>query len=274
MRKIELYGPIQEELGVIMAFAKIHEQLGFNKLVPSSARGFDINSIEYNGHDVTVEFEYKSSNFISHGHQNQMVGGRKYVIVCWEDDCGISTKLLSEYNKEVFEIIEMRKHVTIRKDLNHATAAEPQYVILSYNSANADRLDFGEWAFSNCYRTTTAPSNPKFAGDKLSPGSKILFYQNGYIVGGCTVVRYEVMDPPQSKREWELYKKLMDYPTTLFTMSIDEYKEFYSRGHIFYKDFFDIRDYKIRLSNFISKKMSRQGKMNIIREEYNNILGR
>ena len=50
MEKIAMYGNIKEELGVVMAFAKLHEELGFPKLVPSKSRGFDIDDIEYKGH--------------------------------------------------------------------------------------------------------------------------------------------------------------------------------------------------------------------------------
>ena len=43
--KIKIYSPIKEEVGVVMLFAKLHEKLGFPKLVSSSARGFDIENI-------------------------------------------------------------------------------------------------------------------------------------------------------------------------------------------------------------------------------------
>ena len=278
MRKIDFYGPIQGEPGVIMAFTKVHELLGFKKLIPSSSRGFDIDSIEYNGHDVTIEFEYLSSNFIAHKHQNNMSLDRKYVVVCLEDDCGLATKLKNDYSKELFDIIEMRKYVKIQKNLTRVEAEEPLYVVLSYNPDKADKVDFGEWNFVNCFRTPTSTERPKFASDKLPAGSKILFYQNGYIVGGCTVVRYEIIKTPKTANEWSLYKMLMDYPTTLYNMDIEEYQEYFRRcngqiGHIFYSDFFDCRDFKIKLSNFIEKKMSRHGKINITRDEYNSIIG-
>lgn len=273
MKKIEFYGDINEELGVVMAFSKLHESLGFSKLVPSSARGFDIASIEYNGFDVTVEFEYVSSNFIAHGHPDNMEPDRKYVVVCWEDDCGLASLLKDNHNVELYDIVELRKYVSIKQDICNKSSEEPIYVILSYNPKNADNKDFGEWVFSNCYRTPTDSNIPKFAKDSLPAASRVLFYQNGYIIGGCTVVRYEVIDPPKTKREWELYKQLSDYPISLYTMTVDEYKADFSRGHIFYNDFFDIRDSKIKLSNYIDKKMSRQGKMNITRDEYFRILG-
>lgn len=273
MKKIEFYGDINEELGVVMAFSKLHESLGFSKLVPSSARGFDIASIEYNDFDVTVEFEYISSNFILHGHPANMDPDRKYVVVCWEDDCGLATTLNEEYNVKLYDIIELRKYVAIKQNIIDENEQEPVYVILSYNPKYADNKDFGEWAFSNCYRTPTDPTVPKFAKDSLPAGSKILFYQNGYIIGGCTVVRYEIIEPPKTKKEWKLYKQLSDYPISLYTMTVDEYKESFCRGHIFYIDFFDIRDSKIKLSHYIDKRMSRQGKMNICRDEYFKILG-
>jgi hypothetical protein len=276
-RKIDFYGEIQGELGVIMAFSKIHEELGFSKLIPSSSKGFDIDSIEYNGSDVTVEFEYLSSNFISHGHQTQMDDKRNYVVICWEDDCGLITKLRDEYGKKLYDLISIRKYVNIK---NEITASQPtkaleetKYAVMSYNP-NVAGKDFSAWAFSHCYRVTTSKRNPKFADDKLPPGSKILFYQNGFIIGGFTVVRYEIIKRPKTEREWVLYKKLTDYPASLYTVSIEEYKEYdWLNGHIYYTDFFDIRDFKIRFSHFVKKKMSRHGKINLTRDEYFRIVG-
>lgn len=273
MKKIDFYGDINEELGVVMAFSKLHESLGFSKLVPSSSKGFDIASIEYNGIDVTVEFEYISSNFILHDYPNNVEPDRKYVVVWWEGDWGLATALKEDYDAELYDIIKLRKYISIKQNIVSENHEEPLYVILSYNLKCTDNKDFGEWAFSNCYRTSTDSIIPKFAKDSLPNGSKVLFYQNGYIIGGYTVVRYEVIDLPQTKKEWDLYKKLFDYPISLYTMTIEEYKTDFSIGHIFYNDFFDIRDSKIKLSHYVHKKMSRQGKMNISRDDYFRILG-
>jgi len=188
IKKIDFYGDIKSETGVIMAFSKIHQLLGFSKLVASSARGFDIDSMDYNP---------------------DIAGGK----------------------------------------------------------------DFSEWATSHCYRVTTSKNNPKFADDNLPPRSKILFYQNGFIIGGFTVVRYEIIKRPRSEREWKLYKKLTDYPASLYTRSVEQYKDGeWLCGHIFYKDFFDIRNLKIRLSDVTKKKMSRHGKINTTRDEYYRIV--
>lgn len=273
-RKIDFYGDIQGEAGVIMAFSKIHEELGFTKLIPSTSKGFDIDSIDYNGQDVTVEFEYLSSNFISHKHPQQMDDSRKYVVICWEDDCGLITKLRNDFEKDLYDLIEIRKYVNIKNDvLSVQNTEEPKYAILAYNPEQAGGKDFSAWAFSHCYRVRTSQKNPKFADDKLPAGSKILFYQNGYIIGGFTVVRFEIIKKPRTEREWELYIKLTDYPASLFTVSKEEYKTDWFRGHIFYTDFFDRRDFKVRLSHFTNKKMPNQGKINLTKEEYYHIVG-
>ena len=164
MKKIDFYSNIEGEAGVIMAFTKIHEQLGFTKLMSSSSRGFDIDSIEYNGKDVTVEFEYKSSNFIGHGHPEKMDAGRDYIVICWEDDCNLMSKMFENFNKSLYAVIEMRKYVNVKKsDLVTRNNEEPKFVVLSYNPDNADRLDFGVWAFFSCFRIPTSISNPKLA---------------------------------------------------------------------------------------------------------------
>jgi len=171
----------------------------------------------------------------------------------------------------------MRNYVRIKEDFETSILSQfdkPKYVVLSYNPAMAGGRDFGDWAFSHCYRVNTSENNPKFAKDCLPPGSKVLFYQRSYIIGGFTVVRYEVINEPQTKSEWKLYKKLTDYPASLYTVEIGDYKEYFYRGHIFYTDFFDGRDFKVLFSNYVAKKMSKQGKINISKDEYYKIIGK
>lgn len=252
--------------------------LGFSKLIPSSSKGFDIDSIEYNGSEVTVEFEYLSSSFISHGHPAKMEDNRKYVVICWEDDCGLMSKLNDEYKKKLCEVIAIRKYVNIIKEAPPSrpskSSEEPKYAVMSYNPTMAGGKEFSAWAFSHCYRIQTSKKHPIFANDQLPPGSKILFSQKGFIVGGYTVVRYEIIERPRTEREWKLYKKLTDYPASLYTVSIEEYKEdIWLRGHIYYTDFFDRSDFKIKLSHFVKKAMPRHGKINLTRDQYFRILG-
>lgn len=277
--KVDFYGEIQGETGVIMAFSKIHEGLGFGKLIPSSSKGFDIDSIEFRGTEVTVEFEYLSSSFITHGHPAKMDSNRKYVVICWEDDCGLMSKLNDEYKKKLHEVIAIRKYVNIIKETSPVRSSksseEPQYAVMSYNPRNAGGMDFSAWAFSHCYRIQTSKKHPIFANNHLPPGSKVLFSQKGFIVGGFTVVRYEIIERPRTERELKLYKTLTDYPNSLFTVSIEKYKKDYVwlRGHIFYTDFFDWSDFKIKLSRFVKKAMPRHGKLNLTRDQYFRILG-
>jgi hypothetical protein len=186
--------------------------------------------------------------------------------------------LKEEFGKTLFDVISIRKHVNIKNGIAASKPTrglpEPLFAVMSYNPSVAGGKDFAAWAFSCCYRVTTSKKTPIFAGDALPPGSKILFYQRGFIIGGFTVVRYEIIERPRTEKERQLYKKLTDYPASLFTL-IEEYKEYeWLRGHIFYTDFFDIRDFKIRLSHYVEKKMSYHGKINLTRDEYSSIVGR
>lgn len=263
---ITFFGDINEETGVIMAFTKIHKELGFPKLVPSSSRGFDIDNILYNGRYVTVEFEYLSDNFIKHGHVKNMVEGRDYVVICWEDNCKLLQKV-----PNLYEVIELKNKIKIKKDFMESSANndEIKYMILSYNPDNAEKKDFSDWKFSNCYRC-----NSKFSKDYIPAGSKVLFARNGYLIGGFTVVRYEKINEPKNDNEWLLYKKLTDYPMTLYTRSIEELKSSFTSGHIFYTDFFEIENIKLEWKNFIKdKKMSHDGRIYITKEQYYNIVG-
>ncbi len=275
MVKITFHGEINNEIGVIMAFSKIHEELGFDKIVCSSNVGFDIESIQYKGVDVTVEFEYKSRNFLDHEHPSDMVEGRKYVVICWEDNCSLMHKIKKEHKKEIYEVIELWKYVEIENENSpvNSVEEEPIFGILSYNPKYAGGIDFGNWAFVNCYRVNTSENKRKFKNDSIPKDSKFLFYRDGFIIGGFTVVRYEIIDKPKTKKEIEIYKKLTDYPITHYKLTEEDISKDHLRGHIFYKDFFDRRDFKKDLSKYIKKKMGNQGYITIDRETYYRILG-
>lgn len=91
-----IYGPLNEN-GVIFLFSKIHDKLKINieaiqaaypdaKARRKTAKGWE---------DIWIEFEYKSSNFKTHGHDPKECD----LVVCWEHDwvdCPI-------------EVIELRK---------------------------------------------------------------------------------------------------------------------------------------------------------------------
>ena len=265
--KLKLYSPVTEEVGVIMVFTKIHEQLGFKKLVTSSARGFDIDSIDYKGQDVTVEFEYVSSNYIRHEHPFKMVDGRKYVVICWYDDCDLKSKLKKEYNKKIEEVICLDKYVDIVSEVENKKSQENiKYMILNYNPVYADNRSFQEWSNSNLYRL-----NSRF-GEGIPAGSKVLIKQGDFIVGGFDVVRYQYINE-LNDNELELYKKLTDYPTTLFDNDISDLKENFTKGHIFYDNFFTIDKVKIKFSEFFpDKHMSHDGRIYITKEEYDSVI--
>ena len=86
-------------------------------------------------------------------------------------------------------------------------------MILNYNPDYAENRSFQEWSNSNLYRL-----NSKFT-NKIPKGSKFLIKQGDFIVGGFDVVRYEYINE-LNDNELELYKKLTDYPMTLFNNDI------------------------------------------------------
>lgn len=264
MKRLELYNTVREEAGVIMVFTKLHEDLGFPKLVVSSARGFDIDSIEYKGKIVTVEFEYDSKNFISHGHLEKMEDDKKYVVVCWNDDCNLKELVKKNFNKEIYQVIELRDRVSIKNNPSNVEDEEIKYIVLNYNPSYADNRSFSEWKNSNLYRCRS-----KFSNDHIPVGSKVLIKQGDYIVGGFDVVRYERINKPTTDYEWYIYKTLTDYPVSMFIDSIEDLKSDFTEGHIFYDNFFTIDKARISIKEQLpSVKMSNDGRIYITAEEY------
>jgi len=270
-----MHGPVKNEAGVVMAFSKIHDKIGFPKIGSPSPRGFDIEDIIYekNGkkHLVTVEFEYKSQNFILHKHHLQMEKGKKYVLICWENNFDIA-KTLEKSHQELFDIIELSKFVDTETKLENQvddSLEDPGYIILSYSTKHAG-YDFSSWKDVHCFRVKTHETHKKFSKDHIAPGTKVLFAQDGYIVGGFTIERYAVIDCPKTKNEKLIYKTLLDYPNSLFEHDIeyDFDPETFYRGHIFYKDFFELNARIDWRKHIKDKKMSNDGYIKIKKEQY------
>jgi len=272
----KMKGLVSNENAMIMAFSKIHDKIGFPEICTPSTTGFDIEDIIYekNGKKqvVTIEFESVSKNFINHNHHLVMEKNKKYVLVCWDDNCNIQNKLKKEHHKKLYDVIDLKNFVEedkSQRELITDTSDEPKHLLLSYNKAMAS-YSFSAWKQVNCFRVRTTENHKKFAKDFLPRGSKILFAQDGYLVGGFTVARYEVIDCPKTKNEKALYKKLMDYPNSLFEHDIefDFNPEDFLRGHIFYEGFFELNvklDWKKYLKN---KNMRYDGVAHITPEEY------
>ena len=267
-KKLEVYSPIKEEVGVIMIFTKIHSELGFPKLVMSSARGFDIDSIEYKGKKVTLEFEYDSRNFIRHGHVEKMEDDKEYVVVCWDNDCNLKKLVKNNYNKKIYDVIELRDYVSIKNNEIEDQKVEIKYIILNYNPKYADNRAFSEWSNSNLYRLDS-----KFANDHIQSGSKVLIKQGDYIVGGFDVVRYEKIKKPENDYEWNLYKSLTDYPVSMFINDINEMKNDFTEGHIFYDNFFVIEKARLPFNQLLpNSNMNYNGRIYITENDYYNLI--
>lgn len=276
--KVKFYSPISEEAGVIMAFTKMHEQLGFPKIVESSARGFDIDDIEYkddNGtHRVTVEFEYYSSSYIGHGHCDAMKDDRKYIVICWEDDCNLASTIVAKYNKYLYKVIELKNFVEIFPDEKTIESNEQEYFLINYNPEYADYRNFSDWKNSNMYSFN---NNNNI---KVKNASKALVKQGEYIIGGFDIVRFSNIKLSDNMEVIDLYKKLTDYPVSLFTIPTEEIIEQYVNryvGHIFYNNFFELNNKEVRktIKDILPDlNISYGAVQHLTKEQYNRLLGR
>lgn len=93
-----VYSPINEQ-GVVFLFGKVAEDL--NMYVEEIKTGFpDCIGRRFTGRGwerVAIEFEFKSRNFLAHGHDPQQCD----IIICWEHDWGGAP----------LEVIELREVV-------------------------------------------------------------------------------------------------------------------------------------------------------------------
>lgn len=246
--KIKFYSPISEEMGVVQVFSIIHEKLGFKKIVQSCSRGFDIDDIEYIDdigiHRVTVEFEYLSSNFLLHAHQDNMLSNRKYIVICWDDNCNLAKLLLEKYNKMLYKVIELKKYVEVVHDeVVDNNIVDKKYYLINYNPDYAENRNFSDWSKSNMYRFNNGNNI------NIIPGSKALVKQGEYIVGGFDIVRFNNINLSDNDDLINLYKTLTDYPVSLFVAKNSDIKEEYVEkniGHIFYNNFKEIGNKNLR----------------------------
>ena len=99
--------PVNEQ-GVVFLFGKISEELGFSiEAIRTDYPDCDgkrlINKNKNLWEPVTVEFEYKSSNFLEHGHDPSKCD----VIICW----------IHNWSESPLEVIELR---TVIKNLKNS----------------------------------------------------------------------------------------------------------------------------------------------------------
>jgi hypothetical protein len=102
-----LFSPV-DELGVACLFFMYHDKLGFLYIVKVSNKFPDVKAIDENGELVSIELEYRASDFIDHNHPSEECD----YIVCWENDLkekpvikfpriiSLKDKIMSSINKE------------------------------------------------------------------------------------------------------------------------------------------------------------------------------
>jgi len=92
------YIPSNEQ-GVVFLFGRLHELLGFEDVVLVQTRYPDCVAIR-NGNEVRIEFEFKSSGFLTHTKNGQVQDGD--ICVCWENDYNLPIETI-ELKSFLFE---------------------------------------------------------------------------------------------------------------------------------------------------------------------------
>jgi len=210
---------------------------------------------------VQIEFEYEAGNFIAHGHDKQMDKDKEYIVVCWNNkgsdlvrSRGVVVIVLKEEKRLNIEIAEPPE---IKKN----QIEKPRHIIISYNRKMAYGKEFSEFESVRMFRTNVR------LGKSLPKGSVIVLYENSWLIGEFTVVRYHYLKKkPETSYEKELYS-LLSYPVTVST---DPVKDF-TKGHISFTAF-KMYDPRVSIS-VLKRKMTRSGFLNIKYEEYQKIRG-
>ena len=100
-----LYEPVNE-LGVVLLFGMYHRELGFPYIIKVQRAFPDMIALDEDGNYCRIEFEYRASNFLQHGHDLQKCD----YIICWTDDLEsgnpIKDKVIS-LKEEIFERAEL-----------------------------------------------------------------------------------------------------------------------------------------------------------------------
>ncbi|MEX2091747.1 MAG: hypothetical protein WD971_03670 [Pirellulales bacterium] len=104
-----IYGPVNE-LGVVALFAKVCEEMGFI-IEETRAEYPDCvarQQIKRGWERIAIEFEYRSSNFLRHGHDPALCD----LIVCWEHD----------WERSPVRVLSLKEYVAQQKSLRGAAA--------------------------------------------------------------------------------------------------------------------------------------------------------
>ena len=105
-----VYGPVNE-LGVVALFAKVCEEMGY--IIEEIRADFPDcvarRQIKRGWERVAIEFEYRSSNFLRHGHDPALCD----LIVCWEHD----------WERSPLLVLSLKDYVAQQKHRGTMTAA-------------------------------------------------------------------------------------------------------------------------------------------------------
>ena len=177
--------------------------------------------------EVDIELEFDASNFVLHGHKEQLLPNREYIIVCWtsRNRKGIPPDIEIIALEDIFEIVSPTEKAIA------ATIEKPLYRIISYNpQKNNQPIEI--WEEIKIFRT-----NARFKGNLLPKGSVIVLHSKGKLVGEFTVAKYHYIEnPPSTKREKEFYR-LSAFPIGFSHDPLIVKNNDWLSGHIVYYNF-------------------------------------
>ncbi len=259
--------PTSEE-SVRHLFSLHSKELGFEILNIQKAFP-DCTAIDYSKaepKEVDIELEFNALNFVAHGHINQMLPDREYIIVCWT----LKSRRGIPQDIEIIVLEEMVDIVSPSTKQIQTVMEKPIYSIISYNpSLNKQPIEI--WEEIKIFRTNT-----KFKGNRIPRGSVIVLHSKGKLVGEFTVAKYHYLEKPPSTDE-----EIRFYNLTAFPIGFSEdpmvdpmikNNNDWLKGHIVYYNFKKY-DPPVPL-DVLKKKLSGYGRLNIDYEDLQRIRGK
>jgi hypothetical protein len=111
-----IYGPVNE-LGVVALFAKVCEEMGFivEEIRAEYPDCVARQRIKRGWERIAIEFEYRSSNFLRHGHDPALCD----LIVCWEHD----------WQQSPVRVLALKEYVLAQQTIRRVDAGVPQSIV-------------------------------------------------------------------------------------------------------------------------------------------------
>ena len=99
----------KNEQGVVLLFGRSFDCFGIDRIIECRTRYPDCLAIAL-GQQIAIEFEYKASSFIRHGHDRDLVD----LVVCSAEDCNLGIPTLTLPGRIDLRTLGKRRRVVER----------------------------------------------------------------------------------------------------------------------------------------------------------------